>query len=78
MGDLRDFAAKAGVTGLVKEELALCKNCEGRGKVVHYEIVDWHKNRTAGSYSPCDKCNSTGRVYKQTLSLEGFRPFREE
>ena len=61
----------------IKEELVLCKCCEGRGQIVRYETVDWHKNQQVGSYVPCYRCNSTGRVYNQTLSLHGFRPFEE-
>ena len=53
----------------VKEELALCTRCGGTGDKYQRTHQCW--------LEPCDECNATGRIYKQTLNLTGFRPFKE-
>jgi len=67
-GDLRPF---------IKEEIALCARCGGTGEIQREELADYHHREYNRWLEPCDECNSTGRIYKQTLSLTGFRPFKE-
>ena len=76
-GDLGDFVEPLGLKFYVKEELGLCPRCEGTGEVRCEELEDYHHRTCNVWFVPCDECNSTGRIYKQTLNLTGFRPFKE-
>ena len=75
--DLRDYVVPFGLAGYVDELLELCPTCEGRGEVYCEEMADYHHREYNRWTEPCTTCNSTGRIYKQTLSLTGFRPFKE-
>lgn len=75
--DLREAIKHLTLEGLIKEELALCKRCSGVGRNEHRELVDYYHHEYQITYYECKDCNSTGRIYKQTLNLTGFRPFKE-
>jgi len=61
----------------VQEEIQLCHRCSGAGEIEERTMADYHKGLYETTFRPCDECNSTGRIYKQTLNLTGFRPFKE-
>ena len=75
--DLREYVSLFGLANYVEEELAMCARCGGTGKVECRELEDYHHRTYNVWFEPCPTCNSTGRIYKQTLNLTGFRPFKE-
>ena len=75
--DLREKLKTLDLEGAIHVEIALCGRCEGAGRLKWVELVDYHKCLYKTTYYECKDCNSTGRIYKQTLNLTGFRPFKE-
>jgi len=73
--NLKEFFDTNKISDYVREELTLCIDCAGVGKKSHRELVDYHKGDYDVTFTTCTSCNGSGRIYKQTISIIGIRPY---